>query len=179
MLLGSTLALALLMKEDLESANRPPSLEVAPSAFVLTGVGLHVHERPLPAWAVELTAGPKLVIDYPGPNSIGLRLAAGWGMDYNAARPLEHFGLLEVGAAAQLMRFFSVEYLVGAQVGVFEGGVEPAFRHAAAWRLWYVIGPQVQHIVAGPSSTSDGRPRQVVRILLSVDVAGWIWWAVA
>lgn len=74
------------------------------------------------------------------------------------------------------MRLFSVEYLIGAQVGVFEGGVEPAFRHAAAWRLYYFFGPELQHWVAGPSTTSDGRPRQVVRILLGLDVAQLICW---
>src|SRR5690606_242643 len=163
------------MKWSPEAVDAPPKRLVAPSGYVRTGVGLHPHESPLPAWAVELTLGPKIVFDYPGPDALALRISPGWGMDYNPERSLEHFGLLEFGVAAELMRFFSLEYMLGGQVGTFAGRVEPAFRHGAALRFWYVIGPELQHYVTGPSASNDGRPRQVVRILLSFDLACTIY----
>ena len=170
------LALALLMKEDPEAQYGPPRLSVVPSAFVLTGVGVVDRERPRPAGALELTLGPKFVINFNRKDALTLRLAPGWGMDYNAARALEHFGLLELGVGAELMRLFSVEYLIGGQVGVFEGQVDPGFRHAVAWRLFYFVGPEIQHVVASPSPTTAGRPRQVVRIMLGLDVAALVYW---
>jgi hypothetical protein len=170
-----TLALALLMKES-PGTSYTPHVWVAPSGYVLTGVGLHAHESPLPAWAVELKLGPKLVYQYERKSAVALRFSPGWGMEYNLARSLEHFGLLELGVSAELMRFFSVEYMIGAQVGVFEDQVEPAFRHGLAWRFLYMVGPEIQHYVAGPSETSDARSRQVVRILLGLDLAYLIYW---
>jgi hypothetical protein len=169
-----TLALALLMKESPGSVYEP-HVWVAPSGFVLTGVGLHAHEPRVPAWAVELKLGPKLLYQFERKSAIAVRFSPGWGMEYNISRPLEHFGLLEIGVGAELMHFFSVEYMIGAQVGVFEGQVDPAFRHGVAWRLWYVLGPEIQHYVAAPSETSDARSRQVVRIMFGVDVAYMIF----
>jgi hypothetical protein len=170
-----TLALTLLMKQAPGAVHKPYVL-VVPSGFVLTGVGLHAHESPVPTWAVELELGPKVVYQFKRQSGIAVRFSPGWGMEYNIVRPLEHFGLLEIGVGAELMRFFSVEYMIGAQVGVFEGQVDPAFRHGVAWRLWYVLGPEIQHYVAGPSETSDARSRQVVRIMFGFDVAAMIFW---
>jgi hypothetical protein len=170
-----TLALSLLMKQEPGHIHKP-QLVVVPSGFVLTGVGLHAHEPRVPAWAVEVKLGPKLVYDFEYKSAIAIRFSPGWGMEYNISRPLEHFGLLEIGVGAELMNFFSVEYMIGGQVGVFEGQVDPAFRHGVAWRLWYILGPEIQHYVAGPSETSDARSRQVVRIMFGVDVAYWIFW---
>ena len=175
MVILQTLALSLFMKQA-PGAVYTPHWWVAPSGYVLTGVGLHAHESRVPAWAVELKLGPKLVYQYGRKSAIALRISPGWGMEYNIARPLEHFGLLELGLGAELMHFFSVEYSIGAQVGVFEGEVDPAFRHAVAWRFLYFFGPEIQHYVAGPSSSSDARSRQVVRIMLGLDVGYLIYW---
>ena len=174
-LLVQTLALALLMKEGPGTVYKP-HVWVAPSGYVLTGVGLHAHESPLPSWALELKLGPKLVYQFNRKDALAIRFSPGWGMETNSARPLEHFGLFEIGVAAELMNFFSVEYSIGAQVGVFDGKVDPAFRHGVAWRFLYMVGPEIQHYVARPSATSDAHSRQVVRIMLSFDLAYMIYW---
>jgi uncharacterized membrane protein len=170
-----TLVLSLLMKES-PGAVYTPHMWVAPSGYVLTGVGLHAHESRVPAWAVELKLGPKLVYQFERKSALAVRFSPGWGMEYNIARPLEHFGLFELGFAAELMNYFSVEYMIGAQVGVFEGQVDPAFRHGVAWRFLYMFGPEIQHYVAGPSETSEAGSRQVVRIMLGLDLAYMIYW---
>jgi hypothetical protein len=139
-------------------------------------VGLRAHESPLPTWAVELKLEPKLVYQYERKSAIAVRFSPGWGMEYNIARPLEHFGLFEIGVAAELMNYFSVEYMIGAQVGVFEGQVDPAFRHGVAWRFLYMFGPEIPHYVAGPSEAPNARSRQVVRIMLGLDLAYLIYW---
>lgn len=175
MVILQALLLSLLMK-DVPGAVYTPNVWVAPSGYLLTGVGLHAHESPVPTWAVELKLGPKLVYQFERKSAFAVRLSPGWGMEYNIARPLEHFGLLEIGVGAELMRFFSVEYMIGAQVGVFEGQVESAFRHGVAWRFLYMFGPEIQHYVAGPSEASEARSRQVVRVMLGLDLAYLIYW---
>jgi hypothetical protein len=169
------LALSLFMKRA--PGPYEPHVWVAPSGYITTGVGIHVHEPRRPAWALELKLGPKLLYQYDHKNAVAFRFSPGWGMEYNISRPLEHFGLFEVGISAELMNFFSVEYMIGAQVGVFDGRVDPAFRHGIAWRLWYFLGPEIQHYVAQPSASSDARSRQVVRVLFGLDVAYLIYWA--
>lgn len=177
MALLQTLAFALLMKQEPGYVHKP-YVWVAPSGFVLTGIGLHAHEPRVPAWAVELKLGPKIVYQYQYKGAFAVRVSPGWGMEYNTSRALEHFGLLELGFGVELMNYFSVEYMVGAQVGVFEGQVDPAFRHGVAWRYLYFLGPEIQHYVAGPSATSDARSRQVVRIMLGLDFAYLIYWRI-
>lgn len=177
MVILQTLALSLLMKEA-PGTVYTPHWWVAPSGYVLTGVGFHAHEPRVPAWAVELKLGPKLVYSFERKSAFALRISPGWGMEYNISRPLEHFGLLELGFGAELMNFFSVEYSIGAQVGVFDGQADPAFRHAVAWRLWYFLGPEIQHYVAAPIESSDARSRQVVRVMFGLDVGYMIYWMI-
>lgn len=163
--------LALMLMKRAPDANPPKSWEALPSARIQTGVGFHPHEPRLPAWALEMKLGSTLAYGRWPPEGFTLRPALGWGMGYNISRPLEHFGLLELGLGAQISKLIQLEYIVGGQVGVFDSRAEPAFRHALAAHLFAFAGLELQHYVTGPQPDT-GRPRQVARLMVSFDL-GW------
>lgn len=147
-------------------SDRPPSWEVWPSGHVQVGIGLHVHERPVPTGAFDFDLGPEFAYD----DIFTLRPAIGYGLDVNAASPVEQYATVGLGIGVRVPYVCSFEYMPAAQLGAYQGQFEPAFRHSLAWRMFYYVGPVFQHFVTGPDPMT-GRPRQVVRILLGVDVA--------
>lgn len=143
-----------------------PSWETLPSGHVQLGVGLHVHEKPVPTWAFDFDLGPEFAYD----EIFTLRPALGYGLDVNATNPVEQYATVGLGIGVRVPYVCSFEYMVAAQLGAYQGQFEPAFRHSLAWRMFYYAGPVFQHFVTGPDPMT-GRPRQVVRILIGVDVA--------
>jgi hypothetical protein len=143
-----------------------PDWETMPSGMVQLGVGIHVHEKPVPTWAFDFDLGPEFAYA----DLFTLRPALGYGLDVNATNPVEQYATVGLGIGVRVPYACSFEYMPAAQLGAYQGEFEPAFRHSLAWRMFYYAGFVVQHFVTG-TDPALGHPRQAMRVMLSVDVA--------